>query len=585
MTADSRVVRGRRRGINKTKERTREKERLQDEFIRLRLAGLPIDEILLKIGRKRGAYERWRERDPDFERRNQEAWAVVKAQRAMRNRTQNDGLDDFAVFRKLWFGHDSPWFHLEVMNKIENATPGSVTLILLPPRHAKTTLIEDYICWKLVTDPNHRFVLGSETRVLGRKMVGRVKARMEPAGSAPGYAERFGPFEPQKGDTGYQPWGSEFFNVRDKSNSDERDYSVASIGMDGGIIGTRCDTLIADDVQSTLSLNQSEKMLGTFRQDWLSRPGTKGKTVVLGSRVGMEDFYHYLMESGIVDNLVLYPAQDPFGDWLWPQEYTADEYLLMRRNAGEPAWLRNYMMQPERAGDAAFDIEMLNRHEDPLRAVWSDAPEDTVELCVGLDPGFGVNAVTVAAFCPNRMVVLDGRTDTTLRNNQEIIGVVEEMFHRHPHRGAQRLLMIEDKAFQKGLMRDESLVRLRDRMGVLCFPHNTGSEKNDENVGVPSMAAGFLRGEIVLPGANDPDTQRFRDALNAELLRWRPRRPGTKLKQDMVMSLWFCWLLWRRRREYVTEGPSGWDTGTVPWNTPAPELIVPVGSGWGGIVR
>lgn len=443
-----------------------------------------------------------------------------------------------------------------------------------------TTLMEDYICWKLATEPTYRFMVGSEKFDHGRKVVGRVKNRMEPGGPFPSYVARYGPFAPQLGDDGYQPWGSGFMNVRNKGSHDERDYSLAALGFGATIIGTRTDVLFVDDPQSTKTLSLTESMVDTFRQDWLSRPGSFGRTVVWGSRVGEDDFYQALLDAEIVDDLIKFPAHDGQGRWLWPERYTPAHYDNRRKKSGEPAWQRNYMMRPQAAGESKFTQEMLDTHADPLRAVWSDPPNDTRELAVGVDPGFGVNATMIAAFCPGRMVILNGRTDHNLRNNQEIVAVVGEMIeaHRLPACRVSQVIM-EDKAFQKGLLRDESLMRLRERWGFTITGHNTGGTKNDEDFGVASMAAGFLRGEIILPGSDDPQTTAFREALDAELKAWRPRRRGTQLKQDMVMSLWFLWLLWRQRREHITLGPSNWDTGAVPFNTKVPELIVPVGAG------
>lgn len=562
-----------------TMRRRREgKEEAQQKFLTLRRAGLTVNEALKTIGRSGTTYEVWR-KDPRFRGPSD----VVSLDRKLANGTAQDGKDDFAVFRKLWFKHDSPWFHLRAIDALEAATPGSVTMVLFHPEAGKTTLMEDYICHKLATEPKHRFIVGSEKHSHAKKVVGRIKNRMEPGGPFPAYVSKWGPFAPQLGDDGYQPWGADFMNVRRKGNEDERDYSLAALGFGAGIIGTRTDTLFVDDPQSTKTLAQTEAMIETFRQDWLSRPGAYGKTVVWGSRVGEDDFYQGLIDADIVDTLIMFPAQNGSGEWLWPERYSPEQYARLRKNVGEAGWQRNYMMRPQAAGESKFTQDMLDAHSDPLQAVWSDPPSDTVELAVGVDPGFGVNATMVAAFCPGRMVILNGRTDLNLRNNQEIVSIVGEMIeaHRTPTRRVSQVIM-EDKAFQKGLLNDESLMRLRERYGFQITGHNTGATKNDEDFGVASMAAGFLRGEIILPGSDDPQTVRFREALDAELKAWRPRRKGTQLKQDMVMSLWFLWLLWRRRREFVTLGPSKWDTGAVPFNTKTPELIVPVGAGgWG----
>jgi hypothetical protein len=545
------------------------------KFIQLRRTGMTVKEALAAIDRSITTYESWRNNDSKF----RADCDGVALERRLAN-PDEDMNGDFAGFRKLWFDHDSPWFHLAAIEALEKAEPGSVTMVLFPPEHGKTTLMEDYICWKLATSPTHRFIVGSEKHSHSKKVVGRVKNRMEPGGPFPPFVRHFGPFAPQNGDAGYQPWGADYMNVRNKGNADERDYSLAALGFGAGIIGTRTDDLLVDDPQSTKTLSLTASMVETFRQDWLSRPGAFGKSTVWGSRVGEDDFYDGLIEAGIVDTLIMFPAQNSDGEWLWPERYSPAQYARLRKNVGEPGWQRNYMMRPQAAGESKFTQEMLDAHSDPLRAVWSDPPSDTAELAIGVDPGFGINATMVAAFCPGRMVILNGRADHNLRNNQEIISIVGEMIqnHRTPDKRVSQVIM-EDKAFQKGLLNDESLMRLRERWGFQITGHNTGSTKNDEDFGVASMAAGFLRGEIVLPASTDPQTKAFRDALDAELKAWRPRRRGTQLRQDLVMSLWFLWLLWRMRRDHVTLGPSNWDTGAVPFNTKVPQLIVPMGAG------
>ena len=553
----------------------RAKEEAQERFLTYRLAGATVKEALAQVGRSFTAYEKWRQ-DPKFCGRADSIATAVKASKG----GGNDFSNDFGAFRKQWFNHDSPWFHMSAIKALEEAEPGSITMVLFPPEHGKSTTLEDYLCWKLAVDPDHRFTIGSETRSHARKMLGRVRNRMSPEGPFPAYVGRFGPFEPQTGDNGYQPWGTEYFNVRSKGQQDERDYNAAAVGMDASMIGTRCDTLMVDDPQSRKTIAQTEKMVETFRQDWLSRPGSKGKTVIWGSRVGVEDFYQAVLDAEIVDTLIKFPAHDHEGNYLWPERYSPKEYERMRRNSGEDGWLRNYMMRPEKANESPFSQEMLDEHANSMRAIWHRPPAETMEFAVALDPGFGINATMAVAFTPGKMIVLGGRRDMRLNNNQEIIGVVRELMDAYPvPRDTIRHLILEDKAFQKGLMRDESLKRLQTATGVHVSGHVTGSEKNDPDIGVASMAAGFLRGEIVLPGSDDDQTKDFRKMLDAELLAWRPGRKGTQLRQDLVMALWFAWLLWRRRRDFVTLGPSNWDRDPVPWNTEKPQLIVPVGAG------
>lgn len=469
--------------------------------------------------------------------------------------TGEDGMlpwKGFIGFRKVFFGMDSPWFHAEIVDHLENAAPGSITMILLPPEHGKTTLLEDWISYKLAVQPEFRVIYGSEKQQHGRKVVKRIKNRMHPDGPAPAYVERFGPFVPQTGEDAHpQPWNQDYFDVWRRMGSDERDYNMVALGFGSAVAGTRCDLLVLDDVQSLKSLNLTEKIVDEFRQDWLSRPGSKGRTVIIGTRVGEGDFYEKVLEAGLVTHLVKYPAVDVLGRFLWPENYTPEEYAGMQHRAGPSAWARNYQQQPTAAGDRTFTEQMLREAGDPMLRV-SVAPGHLTGLrtcIVGHDPGFGTNAVVVAGVTPEKMVVLDWRVDKGLTTTAAMAQVIDETMAHWSRQGVRPAhLVIEDKYVGQGLFEDEAFLSLGRRYGCSISGHKTGNSKYDDDLGVAAMARSFLVGEVALPGADDDATQRARAALDAELHAWRPNKSGTKLRQDLVMALWFCWMRWRHER-------------------------------------
>ena len=253
-----------------------------------------INDACLIAGVTRSAYEKWRQRIPDF---------AAKADACRIKALENTGVEieedsSFQIFRREYFGHESPWFHLRAIEAYENTPPGNITLILWPPEHGKTTLAEDYFCYKLATNPEFRITVGSEGQDMARKILGRIRTRMEPTGPYPRYVAKFGPFVPQNasGRKTAQAWGADYFNVYKKSRHDERDYSMVSLGWRSKIAGTRTDHLHIDDIQSRVSLNLTEQMFEIFRQDWLTRPGENGRTSINGTRVGEDDFYEQLMK-------------------------------------------------------------------------------------------------------------------------------------------------------------------------------------------------------------------------------------------------------------------------------------------------
>jgi len=529
-----------------------------------------INDSLEIVGVTRSAYEKWRQRIPEF---------AAKVD-AIRLRFAEEGPPEekggsFQDFRNEYFGHMSPWFHIAAIDAYEKTPPGNITLILWPPEHGKTTLAEDYFCYKLAVDPQFRITVGSEGQDMARKILGRIRSRMEPHGPFPGYVAKYGPFVPQNqsGRKTAQPWGADYFSVFKKSRHDERDYSMVSLGWRSKIAGTRTDHLHIDDIQSRVSLNLTEQMFEIFRQDWLTRPGENGRTSINGTRVGEDDFYERVMLQIDEDILkvIRFPAivnnADDEPEPLWPEMFTLDSLDRIRRKVGEEAWSRNYMQEPSSSLTATFTDDSIKKCLNPLRSTLHDPPTDCT-VYIGLDPALGGNNCVMAATPhEDKLKILFLREDIGLTRNEQILGIVEDAVLRCRKNGASVSdVVIEAMVFQKGLSRDQRLIEMTDQYGFRVREHLTGMNKYDETIGIPSMALSFMRGEIEIPYAEDAPTRHQADELIRQLKSWRPLVRGTHLRQDRVMALWFIWILWRQRRAAFQVDTSQFNYKGLPYS-------------------
>ena len=519
-------------------------------------------------GVTRSAYDKWRQRIPDFAERAD----AVRHEALQRGDQPWDG--SFASFRGQFFDHMSPWFHIQAIDAYETTLPGNLTVILWPPEHGKTTLAEDYFCYKLATNPEFRITVGSEGQDMARKILSRIRSRMEPLGPYPRYVAKFGPFVPQNqsGRKTAQSWGADYFDVFKKMRHDERDYSMVGLGWRSKIAGTRTDHLHIDDIQSRVSLNLTEQMFEVFRQDWLTRPGENGRTTINGTRVGEDDFYQRVMEEIDSDLLqvIKFPAiitnKQGEPEPLWPEMFSMEKLDRIRRKVGEEAWSRNYMQEPSSSMSATFTDDSIQKCLNPLRSVNHEPPKDC-SIYIGLDPALGSNNCVVAA-TPHegKLKILFVREDTGLTRNEQILGVVEDAVLQCMRNGASVSdVVIEAMVFQKGLSRDERLVEMTNRYGFRVREHLTGVNKYDETIGVPSMALSFMRGEIDIPYADDKSTRHMVDQLIRQLKAWRPLKRGTRLRQDQVMALWFIWILWRQRKQSFDVDSSQFNFKGLPW--------------------
>ena len=535
-----------------------------------------VQEACNIVGVTRSAYEKWRQRFPEFA-----AKADALRNELSINEPKKEWDGSFKSFRGEYFGHMSPWFHLHAINAYENTPPGNLTLILWPPEHGKTTLAEDYFCYKLATNPEFRITVGSEGQDMSRKILGRIRTRMEPHGPFPKYVSKFGPFVPQNqsGRKTAQMWGADYFDVFKKQRHDERDYSMVALGWRSKIAGTRTDHLHVDDIQSRVSLNLTEQMFEVFRQDWLTRPGENGRTSINGTRVGEDDFYERVMNEIDEDILTVikFPAivtnDEGEPEPLWPEMFSMEKLDRIRRKVGEEAWSRNYMQEPTSSLSATFTDDAIQKCLNPMRSVLHDPPKDC-SVYIGLDPALGSNNCVVAA-TPHegKLKILFIREDIGLTRNEQILQVVEDAILRCMKNGSTVSdVVIEAMVFQKGLSRDERLIEMTDKYGFRVREHLTGVNKYDETIGVPSMALSFMREEIEIPYAGDNSTRHQADQLIRQLKSWRPLKRGTKLRQDQVMALWFIWILWRQRKQAFDVDSSQFSYKALPWSkskTPA----------------
>lgn len=517
-------------------------------------SGLSIYDALRKFGVQRTNYEKWRQRHPDF------AAKISAARQANRARRTIEYKGDFASFRARFLGNPSPWFQLKAVEALEDCQQGEIILLLFAPEHGKTSLIEDFCNFRLAKHPQERITVVSERKDHAVKLLRRVKNRMEHDGPCPEYVTKFGPFAPRDEDRRkgiQQPWADDHFDVRLRGAFDERDYSMQAVGVNTGIAGTRADWLILDDCQSVKSAGQTTMIVEKLRQDFFSRPGMFGRIAILGTRVSELDIYNELIEAGLIDRLICFPAYttkiDGTVEWLWPERYSPEQYEQMRKRVGEAAWWRNYMQRPTAATEATFTKEMIDGCKNNSRSVISVCPQingETTPVTVSLDPALGgVNAIFALGNLPRRLCYLSSRVDQGLTRVEEIFDLLEQQIIRWNEPGISRVteVVIENMAFQRGLLDDERMREMVARYGFRVLPHQTGSNKYDADLGVASMALTFIRGQVDLPYSDEPSRREI-DALTGELLAWRPLKRGTKLKQDRVMALWFAWIRWRGRQ-------------------------------------
>lgn len=539
-----------------------EREERQRVFLAALAQGSTIAGACEAVGVSDKTYRQWCHRFPEFANR---------AQRVRAGLAESSDVDEnFVSRRRYYFGYETYPHHQQIIDAIEGTPPGGITLIIVAPEAGKTTLLEDYVCDQIALNPNIRITYVSESSELQSpavKVLGTVKERMtEPDREdldaqyethIPEWIARFGPFRDKALDKA-KPWNSKYIKVHRASG--RRDYTFQAVSWRSKIYGSRCDKMIFDDVQSDEGLNLTDKMLSRFSKTFFNRPGRNGAIIFIGTRVGVGDVYERLVEN-IPDRMIRIiqiPALDENGNSYCPEMWPEDALADKRAIVGEDGWLTAYMMQPQKAGAHTFTEELLDRARDKERT-WGFRIATPSLVIAGLDPALGGgNAITVAQTTPHRFDVLAYKVDYGLARNEDIFQAI-----RHMCRYEFTELVVERNSQQRGLARDDRLREMARIWGFRIIEHETGKNKWDFRFGVGAMAGSFIRGEIGFPDATDSDRKQM-EAMRTELLAWRPDIDTKLLRQDIVMSLWFPWLIWMQRRKGMGK-PTSWDMRGTPW--------------------
>lgn len=545
----------------------RESQAKRNELLLAITEGLTVRDACARVGVSMDSYRYYRQVDDDFRRRIDQA-------RVTRNREQGDvrWTGNFASFRETFFPlkYPTPAFHIEIINKMESVPALAIGMVLCPPNAGKSTLMEDWIAYKLATDPNQCITVVSKSQGQARKMLVRVQRRMTDAQMYPDFIARFGPFYVEGQEREGKPWTKDFFTVN-RADHDERDYSLQCLGWNGQVYGSRVDTLICDDIQTIDNLSSIEHMLDKFNLEYMSRLDEDcGRLFIVGTRIEMGDIYERLIDADIISHkhMTVLAAVNAAGESYWPErwpieklDHDADDPSErgMRQKVREKAWWTGYMQQPSVSNSATFTDDMVDRACN--RSLKVGPALDACPVVLGLDPALGGgNALIAIAYGIDHMTVLDCQRDVGLAQSEQILHLIEQFAIRyHP-----RALIVETVAFQRALARDERLSLLAAKYGFTIHEHNTGRNKLDPVLGVASMDTSFIRGEISIPWADDIAELRMAE-LVAELRAWRPNVPTRLITQDLVMALWFCWLYILQQRRVMGAPADAWKRDALPW--------------------
>lgn len=246
-------------------------------------------------------------------------------------------LEDFAFFRKRYFGRDStPWqvdAAYEILRSIESDDREYVVMNE-PPGSGKSTLFtHDIPVWLITRNRAIRIQIGSAGEKVAQGYVGRIKRTLErkvPQRASGEELDRgiaadavatleadFGPFKPQGRADKWQA-GTIVVQQLDGTSIVDKESTVTAWGKDSTFLGERYNFIIWDDLvtrKNMKTLTSRDDTREWWDSDAETRLEPRGTLVLQGQRITTEDLYRYCLDKKNIDGThrykhVVYPSHD-----------------------------------------------------------------------------------------------------------------------------------------------------------------------------------------------------------------------------------------------------------------------------------
>ena len=282
----------------------------------------------------------------------------------------------FLEFFLIWADHkgwEVPDVHVEIVNWLEHRE-GRNAVLQVWRGCGKSTLVGLYIAWKLLINPEWRFLVLSADDVTAWKMSADAQHIIDTHPLCGGMH-------------GNRVWQSSIWSV--DGNTDPRNASVMSKGVMGNITSSRADEVLFDDVEVPRNV-QTEEMRRQLRMridetTHILVPG--GTKLFIGTPHHFQSIYPEQIAKGSTSLAI--PLFDAEGNNAWPERFTPDEVAYRRKECvTEGTWLSQYMLTPVPVGDirlnpfdmVVFDNAPVIRSANGDLSMWIDVEGENRQI-------------------------------------------------------------------------------------------------------------------------------------------------------------------------------------------------------------
>jgi len=269
-------------------------------------SGKSIASGLEHIGYAQKTYEMWRKNDEQFK-------TNIDVARQLRDRptdVQRGERMGFAEWRLKYLHQETFWHMHQWIDVLEGREPRDLhpaqtyepanrnrLLVNVPPEHAKTTVMTEYVVYRLCMDPSFRVLIISAGENLAKSILFDIQQIL----TSPDYVDLQMAYAPDGGwETSASTWSATqiVFGTDHRASgaqeTHQKDPNVLALGMGSKVYGRRADLAIVDDGVDTTNVSNHSKQMTWLRKMVESRVGAKGRLIVVGTRIASVDLYSEL---------------------------------------------------------------------------------------------------------------------------------------------------------------------------------------------------------------------------------------------------------------------------------------------------
>ncbi len=357
----------------------------------------------------------------------------------------------------------------------------------------KSAQITARILREIGENPNIRIAVCSATSRLAKRIVGLVGRYIT---DSTAYHEVY----PHVQMENPANWSAEAFYV--KRASFVREPTLMAVGVHTGVLGSRFDLVILDDVVDLENSRTESLRVDTIR--WIkstlfSRFMGRPRVIAVGNAYHPEDLLHDL-EKQPAWAAFRFPVYDNTGAPAWPARWPVQAIESRRAAVGELEFARQMLCQPRADLDSRFQqawIDAARIRGNALTLVPKYEPANDEVVITGVD--LGVQRKSTSNLTVLFTIVVNAAGDRRVLNIEAGKWPADGIIQRavaHSRR-YNSILVVENNAAQDFLIQ---IIR-RDHPGVVIREHTTGRNKAHPVLGIEAMAVEFSKGQWIIPSA------------------------------------------------------------------------------------